>query len=169
MKFRSLLFLAIGLKLSLVGVAAHGSYVVEAEGLGINSGATTTSADFDFVVHDFGVESKDAIQMALDNLSRATNLQGNLLSGPFSPDSSEDYSYYDSDAVDAQQNPDGHIASVANDEDYTLFSASNALLPADAQNFSSIDTDAMFWMLRPTRFISFSQLTAARFGFERSQ
>jgi hypothetical protein len=169
MKFRRLLFLAIGLKLSLVGITAHGSYVVEAEGVGINSAAMATGADFDFVAHDFGMESKDAIQITLDNLSSATNLQGNLLLGSFTSDSSEDYSYYDNDVVDADQNSNGLIANVANGEDYTTFAASSAPLPAGIQNFPSIDTNAIFWMLGPTRFTSFSQLTAARFGFYHSQ
>jgi hypothetical protein len=155
MKFRRLLFLAIGLILSLAGIAAHGSYVVEAEGVGINSGTMTTGADFDFVAHDFGMESKDAIQIALDNLSSATNVQGNLLLGSFTSDSSEDYSYYDND--------------VANGEDYTTFAAKSAPLPEGIQSFPSIDTNAIFWMLGPTRFTSFSQLTAARFGFYHSQ
>ena len=79
MKFRRLLFLVIGLELSLAGITAHGSYVVEAEGVVISSGAIATGADFDFVAHDFGMEPKDAIQITLDNLSSATNLHGSLL------------------------------------------------------------------------------------------
>lgn len=169
MKFRRLISLATGLQLSLVGIATQGSYVIEAEGVGINSGAVATGADFDFVVHDFGMESKDAIQIALDNLSSATNVQGNLLLGPFTSDSSEDYSYYDNEIVDAGQNPDGLISIRVNGEDYTAFAAESALLPAGVHSLPSIDTKAIFWTLGPTSFTSFSQLTAARFGFYRSQ
>lgn len=167
MKIHRLFFLAMCLNLTLSGTVAHGSYVVEAEGMGISPGAMAT--DFDFVVHDFGMEPKDAIQITLDNLSSATNLQGDLLLRSFPFVSGEDYSYYDNGAADADQNADGLFANIDSGENYPMLAATAALLPEGGEGFSLIDTNAILRMIGPTSFTSFSQLTAARFGFYYNQ
>jgi hypothetical protein len=38
-------------------------------------------------------------------------------------------------------------------------------LAASVKDLPAIDTNAIFWILKPTEFTSFSQMTAARFGF----
>jgi hypothetical protein len=158
MKFQRLLCFLIALEASLVGATAHASYVVEADAMGTDQGATATGADFDFVARDFGMEPRDAIQIALDNLASAANLRGNLLlmsfdlieqsdaEGPVIASNREDYSYYDESPV-----------------------ATGELVPEGVSEFAPIDSNAIFWILRPTEFTSFSQLTAARFGFDHSQ
>jgi hypothetical protein len=166
MKFRRALLLAVGLALFLTGLYARASYVVEADGVATNAGTMTTGADFDFVAHDFGMEAKDAIQMSLDNLGSAINLQGNLLSWS----SGEDYSYYDIDAVeDTGEDSAGPRDNIASGTSNTVFTVSSESLPAGIQSFSPVDIDSIFWILGPTEFTSFSQLTAARFGFDHGQ
>jgi hypothetical protein len=164
MKFRRLICLLIGLELSLAGIAVQGSYVVEADGMGIDRGAIATGADFDFVARDFGIEQQEAIQIALDNLRTATNLRGNLLLWSVE---TEDYSYYDDDVAGVGRSVIALDADIGDTS--PLFSATIDSLPIGAQAFPPIDTNAIFWILRPTEFTSFSQLTAARFGFEQSE
>ncbi len=166
MKFRRLICLLIGLELSLAVIAVQGSYVVEADGMGIDRGAIATGADFDFVARDFGMEQQDAIQIALDNLSTATNLRGNLLLWSVE---TEDYSYYDDDVASVGRSVIALDADADIGDKSPLFSATSDTLPTGAQEFPPIDTNAIFWILRPTEFTSFSQLTAARFGFEQSE
>ncbi len=168
MKFRRLICLLIGLELSLAGIAVQGSYVVEADGMGIDRGAIATGADFDFVARDFGMEQQDAIQIMLDNLSTATNLRGNLLLWSVE---TEDYSYYDDDVAGVGRSGIALDADADADigDKSPLFSATSDTLPTGAQEFPPIDTNAIFWILKPTEFTSFSQLTAARFGFEQSE
>ncbi|MCB1689627.1 MAG: hypothetical protein KDI33_14125 [Halioglobus sp.] len=166
MTFRRVFLLAFGLALFLTGLNARASYVVEAEGVATNTGAMTTGADFDFVAHDFGMEAKDAIQLSLDNLGSAINLQGNLLT--WSP--GEDYSYYDSDAVDdAGQGSTGSLAKITSGTGNSASAVSGEALPAGIHGFSPVDIDTIFWILGPTEFTSFSQLTAARFGFDHGK
>ena len=197
MKFRRLLLLVIGLETALAGVTAHGSYVVEADGMGENQGAIATGADFDFVARDFGMEAKDAIQIALDNLGRAANMRGDLLLWSFSraseptpqgatdaeilsaeqsgttgsgtSDNSEDYSYYDEEFTDEAQNSQALIANAVTGDSYPLLTAPGEQVSTGLQSFPPIDSNQIFWILKPTEFTSFSQLTAARFGFDHSQ
>ena len=123
MKFRTLLGSVLGLEISLLGMAAQASYVVEAEPMGAGPSAIATGAAFDFVARDFGMEPGDAMRITLRNLASASNLRGNLLlwslapppdstspdaladagspaaalvaAGPVTPGSGEDFSHYD--------------------------------------------------------------------------
>ncbi|CAA0079141.1 Uncharacterised protein [Halioglobus japonicus] len=170
MKFRTVLILAAGLKIALAGTTAFGGYVVEADGMSSNAGEMVSSANFEFVAHDFGMESKDAIQMALDNLSGATNLQGNLLSWSLS----EDYSHYE-DAGSGGEDAGGDQAfgglndGQASGANYITFTETSAATDAGIQDFSPIDINTIFWILGPTDVTSFSQVTAARFGFDQGE
>tara|TARA_R110002049_G_scaffold184840_1_gene353069 strand:- start:148 stop:660 length:513 start_codon:yes stop_codon:yes gene_type:complete len=170
MTFRKVLILAAGLPIALGASTALGGYVVEADGMSASAPAVTASVNFEFVARDFGLEPKDAIQMALDNLSSATNLQGNLLSWSLS----EDYSHYDDIGSGAQGGGDeqefiGLSDSLATDTNYMTFAESSDSLAAGIQGFSPIDINTIFWILGPTDVTSFSQVTAARFGFDHGE
>jgi hypothetical protein len=195
MTLRWPILLITAMSTALAGMGAHGSYVVEADGANISTEAIGDGADFDFVAQDFGIEATEAIQITLDNLSRATNLHGNLLLWAFTtpaeplsddaaqaelssaepadatlvatvtPGSSEDYSYYDEGAAGAGQDGNGPgAAAVAGGSDAGSASSGEPLA-ASAQHLPAIDTNAIFWILKPAEFASFSQMTAARFGF----
>jgi hypothetical protein len=195
MKFRRSILLITAMSAALVGVGAYGSYVVEADGANISTEAIATGADFDFVAHDFGIEAAEAIQITLANLSSAANLQGNLLlwsfaatDNPSSDDavqdaesfveppaatalvtagtggSSEDYSYYDEGAAGTAQDGNGPGAAAVGGQDGGPVSTV-VPLAASVQHLPAIDTNAIFWILKPAEFTSFSQMTAARFGF----
>ncbi len=181
-------------------MGAQGSYVVEADGTNTATEVITTGSDFDFVAHDFGIEATEAIQITLANLSRATNLRGNLLLWSFdatdkpsseaaaqdglpydvAPDTtamvvtgiagrSEDYSYYDEGTAGASQNAIGPGAAAVDGGEGGVAVLSGASsgesLAASVKDLPAIDTNAIFWILKPTEFTSFSQMTAARFGF----
>ena len=197
MKFRTLLGSVIGLEISLLGTTAHASYVVEAEAMGTERSAIAAGAEFDFVVRDFGMEPKDAIRITLKNLASASNLRGNLLlwsfqeapgpaavdeaegaaasvelveiAAPLRPGSAEDYSHYDVTTDIAWEGSASAEAGPAGGEQYPLVTGTGELLPASGQATPPIDSNEIFWILRPTEFTSFSQLTAARFGFDHSQ
>lgn len=173
MNFRNIIALVIALNSALAGVAAHASYVVEANGFGVTGSAIANGADFDFVTHDFGIEAKDAIQIALTNLRNIPNLRGNLLlwspaSGVdlstastatariVTTDSLEDFSYYDDGGAG-----DATGSNVVSDR--AVSSAGS--LPASVQDLPMMDSNAIFWILGPAELTSFSQMTAARFGF----
>lgn len=195
MTFRWPIPLITAMSIALAGVHAHGSYVIEADGANITTGAIGDGAEFDFVAHDFGIEASDAIQITLDNLSRATNVQGNLLLWSFTPTAdaasdaaaqdglsyaeppaapglpgagtpggSEDYSYYDEEAAGVGQDGNGPGAAVGGGK-YGASLPSGEPLAAGVQQLPAIDTNAIFWILKPAEFTSFSQMTAARFGF----
>lgn len=156
-------------------------------GMSAEAGGTiATGADFDFITRDFGIESGAAIQIALTNLSHSTALRGNLLLWPHlvaghpaaedaaapdlslqlqavaadatSPDSKEDFSYYDDgSAKGAQDAQAGAMEGDAADV--------GVALPASVQRIPTIGANSMFWILKPAEFESFSQMVAARFGF----
>jgi hypothetical protein len=182
MKYRKFIPTAITLTVFFVPAFANASYVIEVEGMGIGTvaeNAQSTGADFDFVTHDYSIESSDAIQIALTNLSSAVALRGNLLlwshlavghpaleatdTVDISPDiqadtvagATDDYSYYD-ESADSAQDPSGVDGDTV---------AASEPLPASVQNIPSIDASTTFWVLKPADFESFSQMTAARFGF----
>jgi hypothetical protein len=170
MTFRKVFIFAAGLHIALGASTAFGGYVVEADGMSASAGAVSSSVNFEFVAHDFGMESKDAIQVALDNLSAATNLQGNLLSWSLS----EDYSYYDDAGVGAGEGEDeqgfnGLSDSFAAEANYMTFTETDDALAGGIQGFSPIDINTIFWILGPTDVTSFSQVTAARFGFDHGE
>ena len=79
MTLRWPILLITAMSTALAGMVANGSYVVEADGANFSTESIADGADFDFVAQDFGIEATEAIQITLDNLSRATNLRGNLL------------------------------------------------------------------------------------------
>ena len=133
MKYRKFIPTAITLMVFFVSVFANASYVIEVEGMGIGTvaeNAKPTAADFEFATHDYSIESSDAIQIALTNLSSAVALRGNLLlwshlavghpalaatdpvdiSLQIQADTVagaiEDYSYYD-ESADNAQDPSG--------------------------------------------------------------
>jgi len=196
MIFRWPLLLITSMSTALAGMAAHGSYVVEADGTDISTEAIANGANFDFVAQDFGIEATEAIQITLGNLRRATNLQGNLLRWSFtttanpsgddaegdelysdeppdavapaaavSPGSGEDYSYYDEGAAGFGQDgnrPGG--TAVGGGEDGASVPLGEPM-PAGELHLPAINTNAIFWILKPAEFTSFSQMTAARFGF----
>lgn len=160
MKLRKVLILAVGLQVALGASGAFGGYVVEADGMSASAGAASPSISFEFVAHDFGMESKDAIQVALDKLSAATNLQGNLLSWSLS----EDYSHYED-----ERETSGLNGGLASGTTFVTFTNTSDSLAAGIQGFSPIDTNTIFWILGPTDVTSFSQVTAARFGFDHGE
>ncbi|MBK6739860.1 MAG: hypothetical protein IPG64_19350 [Haliea sp.] len=57
------------------GDGCQRQYVVEADGANFSTESIADGAGFDFVAQDFGIEATEAIQITLDNLSRATNLR----------------------------------------------------------------------------------------------
>jgi hypothetical protein len=220
MTFRWPILLITAMSIALAGMVAHGSYVVEADGANLSTEALAEGAGFDFVAQDFGIEATEAIQITLDNLSRATNLQGNLLLWSFTatgdpsgddaeedgissaeptdqedglsfvettdqedglsfveptdatalvatvtPGSSEDYSYYDEGAAGVGQDGNGPGATAVGGGIDGESASPGETLAASEQHLPAIDTNAIFWILKPAEFTSFSQMTAARFGF----
>jgi hypothetical protein len=204
------ILLITAMSTALAGMAAHGSYVVEADGADMSTEAIAEGADFDFVAQDFGIEATEAIQITLENLRRATNLQGNLLLWSFTaaanpsgdvddaeqydpssseppdeedglsiaeptdatalvatvtPGSSEDYSYYDEGAAGVGQDGNGPGATAVGGGVDGGSASPGETLSSSEQHLPAIDTNAIFWILKPAEFTSFSQMTAARFGF----
>lgn len=207
MTLRWSILLITAMSTALAGMVANGSYVVEADGANFSTESIADGADFDFVAQDFGIEATEAIQITLDNLSRATNLRGNLLLWSFSaagdpsgddteeggissaeptdedglsyaeptgatalvaavtPGSSEDYSYYDEGAAGVGQHGNGPGATDSGGGKDGGAVPAGQPLAASEQHLPAIDTNAIFWILKPAEFTSFSQMTAARFGF----
>ena len=220
MTLRWPILLITAMSTALAGMVANGSYVVEADGANFSTESIADGADFDFVAQDFGIEATEAIQITLDNLSRATNLRGNLLLWSFTatgdpsgddteeegilsveptaeedglsyaepideedglssaeptgatalvaavtPGSSEDYSYYDEGVAGVGQDGNGPgTTDSGGGKDGGAVPAGEPLA-ASEQHLPAIDTNAIFWILKPAEFTSFSQMTAARFGF----
>ena len=220
MTLRWPILLITAMSTALAGMVANGSYVVEADGANFSTESIADGADFDFVAQDFGIEATEAIQITLDNLSRATNLRGNLLLWSFTatgdpsgddteeegissveptdeedglspaeatdeedglssaeptgatalvaavtPGSSEDYSYYDAGVAGVGQDGNGPSATDSGGGKDGGAVPAGEPLAASEQHLPAIDTNAIFWILKPAEFTSFSQMTAARFGF----
>ncbi|MBK6510354.1 MAG: hypothetical protein IPG06_13475 [Haliea sp.] len=220
MTLRWPILLITAMSTALAGMVANGSYVVEADGANFSTESIADGADFDFVAQDFGIEATEAIQITLDNLSRATNLRGNLLLWSFTatgdpsgddteeegissveptaeedglsyaeptdeedglssaeptgatalvaavtPGSSEDYSYYDEGVAGVGQDGNGPGATDSGGGKDVGAVPAGEPLAASEQHLPAIDTNAIFWILKPAEFTSFSQMTAARFGF----
>ena len=220
MTLRWPILLITAMSTALAGMVANGSYVVEADGANFSTESIADGADFDFVAQDFGIEATEAIQITLDNLSRATNLRGNLLLWSFTatgdpsgddteeegissveptaeedglsyaeptdeedglssaeptgatalvaavtPGSSEDYSYYDEGVAGVGQDGNGPGATDSGGGKDGGAVPAGEPLAASEQHLPAIDTNAIFWILKPAEFTSFSQMTAARFGF----
>ena len=153
----------------------------------------TMGADFDVVTHDFGTDSGDAIQIALTNLSSSAGLSGNLLlwshiaapnavaADTASDDlavagqtgtadvsgtgSNDDFSYYDDGIADERQTSTGVVGYGADADLNGNTVAVIEPLPASVQQLPTLDASAIFWILKPAEFESFSQMIAARFGF----
>jgi hypothetical protein len=196
MTLRWPILLITAMSTALAGMVANGSYVVEADGANFSTESIADGAGFDFVAQDFGIEATEAIQITLDNLSRATNLRGNLLLWSFTatgdpssddagedglsyaeppdaaalvatatPGSSEDYSYYDEGVAGVGQDGNGPGATDSGGGKDGGAVPAGEPLAASEQHLPAIDTNAIFWILKPAEFTSFSQMTAARFGF----
>lgn len=220
MTLRWPILLITAMSTALAGMVANGSYVVEADGANFSTESIADGADFDFVAQDFGIEATEAIQITLDNLSRATNLRGNLLLWSFTaagdpsgddteeegissveptaeedglssveptdeedglssaeptgatalvaavtPGSSEDYSYYDEGVAGVGKDGNGPGATDSGGGKDGGAVPAGEPLAASEQHLPAIDTNAIFWILKPAEFTSFSQMTAARFGF----
>lgn len=220
MTLRWPILLITAMSTALAGMVANGSYVVEADGANFSTESIADGADFDFVAQDFGIEATEAIQITLDNLSRATNLRGNLLLWSFTatgdpsgddteeegissveptaeedglsyaepideedglssaeptgatalvaavtPGSSEDYSYYDEGVAGVGKDGNGPGATDSGGGKDGGAVPPGEPLAASEQHLPAIDTNAIFWILKPAEFTSFSQMTAARFGF----
>ena len=220
MTLRWPILLITAMSTALAGMVANGSYVVEADGANFSTESIADGAGFDFVAQDFGIEATEAIQITLDNLSRATNLRGNLLLWSFTaagdpsgddteeegissveptaeedglsyaepideedglssaeptgatalvaavtPGSSEDYSYYDEGVAGVGKDGNGPGATDSGGGKDGGAVPAGEPLAASEQHLPAIDTNAIFWILKPAEFTSFSQMTAARFGF----
>ncbi len=75
--------LAVGLILLLSHVPAHAGLIFTASGTGTSGHAISGTAEFDFVTHNFGSGSVNAIQITLSNTAAATTQRGNLITGLF--------------------------------------------------------------------------------------
>jgi hypothetical protein len=68
-----------------VSLAAHASYVMEAEGVSLSADAQDlmrSGVTFELVHRNAENDSREAIQAALTNLSNVAGMRGNLLQGP---------------------------------------------------------------------------------------
>lgn len=217
--------------LLMLPAITHAGFVIEGSGTGTSGESIDARAEFDFVSHDFGAGSVDAIQITLTNLSEVTSFRGNLLTsffwsladdpvsgnpvgnlsttssgfdglaatvqttvggstttnvdiapavnntttdgtwqlsnGPFgTANSGDSYSAYDYGIATVGMGLTGFSGAAVNGDDYGIF-ASGSDLTQDGlpQTVPVIDTSAVFWILRPSEFTSYSQIIAARFGF----
>lgn len=87
MRIRRVLVLAacsffMVLLLGLIPLSAH-ALTYTASGTGTEGEEISASAAFEFVVHDFGLGDRNALQITLTNTSPTTSYQGNLLTGFF--------------------------------------------------------------------------------------
>ena len=196
MTLRWSILLITAMSTALAGTVANGSYVVEADGANFGTESIADGAGFDFVAQDFGIEATEAIQITLDNLSRATNLQGNLLLWSFTaagdpslddageyglssaeppdtaalvatvtPGGGEDYSYYDAGVAGVGQDGNGPGATDSGGGKDGGAVPSGVDSEAAQHLRQATDTNAIFCILKPAEFTSFSQMTAVRFGF----
>jgi hypothetical protein len=153
-----------------VSISAHASYVMEADGVSLSAESgdlITAGAKFDIVTRDLGIPPQDAVQIALTNLSKSACLRGNLLLWSHVPivsntnkntvaaGSNEDFSYYDEVISDVSQKRKGAEGGDTVKE----------ALPGSVETLPPLDASAIFWILKPADFESYSQMIAARFGF----
>lgn len=152
-------------------------------------------ANFDVVTQDLGIAPQDAVQIALTNLSNSAGLRGNLLlwshvsfgniatqdadsdeltsalqaatTNTVAVGSNQDFSHYDDAISDVSQNPNGFDGgdTVAGDVNGSNYSYAIEALPASVEKLPTLDASAIFWILKPAEFESYSQMIAARFGF----
>ena len=127
-----------------------------------------TSAGFDGIAETVQTTTGGTTVSNVD-IAPAANKDGTyqLSNGPFGiANIGEDYSAYDYGIATVGMGLKGFSGAAVGGDNYGIF-ASGSDLSQDGlpKAIPLIDTTAIFWILKPVELTSFSQLTAARFGF----